>query len=213
MLSHGKCSHAGSALKQSERACSSWEALMRVATRQDAAVKPVSTSRSGRGTKYLHKEPVTAPGSDVPLLSNNSQEHRRTPRGPARLQQVLLNNTHTAVWPLQAADSQAHSRKFFGSRSSSSSCLRRCKSSEVRSRSATCPTSVREASAKQRAYCSQLSGLYQKYLADNALYLGCWKHTFQVPGLHQQQAPGPSGTGIVLPMCPSTWPRTPHRAA
>ena len=122
---------------------------MRVATRQDAAVKPVSTRRSGRGTKYLHRAPVTASVVTTRrCLQLTAKKHQRTPQGPARLQQVLLNSSHTAVWPLQAADSQAHSRKFFGSRSSSSSCLRRCKSSEVRSRSATVAMSVRERLAR-----------------------------------------------------------------
>lgn len=139
---------------------------MRVATRQDAAVKPVSTSRSGRGTKYLYRAPVTASGSDASLPSNNSQD-QRTPQGLQGLASAFGTTHSTAVWPLQAAESQAHSKKFFGSRSSSSSCLRRCKSSEVRSRSATVATSVRKASGKQRAHCSQLSGMDQKYLAEN----------------------------------------------
>ena len=52
---------------------------MRVATRQDAAAKPVSTRRSGRGTKYLQQPPGTALGYETRwLLCLARRSHSRT---------------------------------------------------------------------------------------------------------------------------------------
>ena len=54
---------------------------MRVATRQDAAVKPVSTSRSGRGTKYLHRALFIASGYGAPSLYKTAKSDRMHPKG------------------------------------------------------------------------------------------------------------------------------------
>ncbi len=116
------------------RACSSCEELMSVATRQDAAAKPDSASRRGRGMKYLRGSPARA------------RQPRRSPARPRP------RHDH-GRW-------RAHSRKFLGSRSSSSTCRRRAASCGSRSRSAALgqvgSQALHVACRGQRLHCRQI---------------------------------------------------------